>query len=124
MTNPASMTKILSAYVLFDRIKNTNMSLNDKCTVSSKAYRMGGSRMFLELNDKVSINDLLKGIIIQSGNDASIVIAECLSGTEENFAILMNTYAKKTSNHYIIKLWLDYFKNLFVLVYSLVNIIN
>jgi len=95
ITVPASMTKILTVYVLFDRIKNTNMTLNDKCTVSSKAFRIGGSRMFVELNDKVSINDLLRGIIIQSGNDASIVVAECLSGTEENFAILMNSYAKK-----------------------------
>tara|TARA_Y100000590_G_C15721633_1_gene1013707 strand:+ start:2150 stop:3277 length:1128 start_codon:yes stop_codon:yes gene_type:complete len=93
--NPASMTKILTSYILFDRIKNTNMSLNDKCTISSKAYRMGGSRMFLEINTKVSINDLLRGIIIQSGNDASVAIAECLSGTEENFSSLMNSFAKK-----------------------------
>ena len=56
---------------------------------------MGGSRTFLEIDEQVSINDLLRGIIIQSGNDASIAIAECLAGTEEDFAILMNVYAKK-----------------------------
>ena len=94
-TSPASMTKILTVYVVFDRIINTSLSLNDKCPVSSKAYKMGGSRMFLEISDQVTINDLLKGIIIQSGNDASIVIAECLSGTEEDFSKLMNIYAEK-----------------------------
>ena len=76
LTYPASMTKIMTVYVVFDRIKNTQLSLNDKCTISAKAYRMGGSRMFLEINDKVSIGDLLRGIIIQSGNDASVAIAE------------------------------------------------
>ncbi len=92
---PASMTKIMTVYAVFDRIKNTSLSLNDKCTISAKAYRMGGSRMFLERNDKVSIGDLLKGIIIQSGNDASIAIAECLSGTENDFSKLMNWYSEK-----------------------------
>ena len=55
ITFPASMTKIMTIYVVFDRIKNTNLSIDDKCTVSAKAYRMGGSRTFLEINDKVSI---------------------------------------------------------------------
>ena len=95
LTYPASMTKIMTAYVVFDRIKNTPLSLNDKCTISAKAYRMGGSRMFLEINDKVSIGDLLRGIIIQSGNDASIAISECLSGTENDFSKLMNSYSEK-----------------------------
>ena len=90
---PASMTKIMTAYVVFDRIKNTSLSIDDRCTVSPKAYRMGGSRSFLEINDKVSISDLLRGIIIQSGNDASVTIAECLSGTENDFSKLMNWYA-------------------------------
>ena len=93
LTYPASMTKIMTIYVVFDRIKNTNLSLNDQCTISAKAYRMGGSRMFLEINEKVSIGDLLRGIIIQSGNDASVSIAECLSGTEDDFSMLMNSYA-------------------------------
>ena len=90
---PASMTKIMTAYVVFDRINNTSLSIDDRCTVSPKAYRMGGSRSFLEINDKVSISDLLRGIIIQSGNDASVTIAECLSGTENDFSKLMNWYA-------------------------------
>ncbi len=92
---PASMTKIMSVYAAFDRIENTDLSINDSCIVSPKAYKMGGSRTFLEIDDKVSIDDLLRGIIIQSGNDASIALAECLAGTESDFANLMNVYAKK-----------------------------
>ena len=92
---PASMTKIMTVYAVFDRIKNTSLSVDDECTVSAQAYRMGGSRMFIEIDDKVSIKDLLLGIIIQSGNDASVAIAECLSGTEDDFVNLMNIYADK-----------------------------
>ncbi len=94
-TPPASMTKIMTVYAAFDRLKNTDLSIDNKCNVSAKAYKMGGSRTFLEIDDKVSIDDLLKGIIIQSGNDASIALAECLAGTEEDFAKLMNVYAKR-----------------------------
>ena len=94
-TPPASMTKIMTVYAAFDRLKNTDLSINNECTVSAKAYKMGGSRTFLEIDDKVSIDDLLKGIIIQSGNDASVALAECLAGTEEDFAKLMNVYAKR-----------------------------
>ena len=92
---PASMTKIMTVYAVFDRIMNTSLSIEDKCIVSSKAYRMGGSRMFIEVDEKITIKDLLRGIIIQSGNDASVAIAECLSGTENDFANLMNIYADK-----------------------------
>ena len=92
---PASMTKIMTVYVVFDRITKTDLSIEDICIVSPKAYKMGGSRTFLEINDRVSINNLLKGVIIQSGNDASVALAECLSGTENDFANLMNIYAKK-----------------------------
>ena len=92
---PASMTKIMTIYVAFDRIKNTDFSISNKCVISSKAYKMGGSRTFLEIDDKVSVDELLKGIIVQSGNDASIALAECLAGTEEDFAKLMNVYAKR-----------------------------
>ena len=92
---PASMTKIMTVYVAFDRIKNTNLSIEHICNISAKAYKMGGSRTFLEIDDQVSIENLLKGIIIQSGNDASIALAECLSGTEKDFSILMNLYGKK-----------------------------
>ena len=94
-TPPASMTKIMTVYAAFDRIKNSDLSISNECSVSPKAYKMGGSRTFLEIDDKVSIDDLLKGIIIQSGNDASIALSECLAGTEEDFAKLMNVYAKR-----------------------------
>ena len=92
---PASMTKIMTVYVAFDRIKNTDFSITNKCRVSPKAYKMGGSRTFLEIDDNVTVDDLLKGIIVQSGNDASIALAECLGGTEEDFAKLMNVYAER-----------------------------
>ncbi len=94
-TPPASMTKIMTVYAAFDRLKNTDLSINNECVVSAKAYKMGGSRTFLEIDDRVSIDDLLKGIIIQSGNDASLALAECLAGTEEDFAKLMNVYSKR-----------------------------
>ena len=94
-TPPASMTKIMTVYAAFDRLKNTDLSIENECVVSAKAYKMGGSRTFLEIDDKVSIDELLKGIIIQSGNDASVALAECLAGTEEDFAKLMNVYAKR-----------------------------
>ncbi len=94
-TPPASMTKIMTVYAAFDRIKNSDLSIDNECNVSAKAYKMGGSRTFLEIDDKVTIDELLKGIIIQSGNDASIALAECLAGTEEDFAKLMNVYANR-----------------------------
>lgn len=90
---PASMTKIMTVYIAFDRIVNTDLSIKNECKISAKAYKMGGSRTFLEIDNNVSIDDLLKGIIVQSGNDASIALAECLAGTEEDFAKLMNFYA-------------------------------
>ena len=92
---PASMTKIMSIYVAFDRIKNTEFSITNTCKISPRAYKMGGSRTFLEIDDQVTVDDLLKGIIVQSGNDASIALSECLAGTEEDFAKLMNVYAKR-----------------------------
>ena len=92
---PASMTKIMTVYAVFDRIMNTDLTIEDTCKVSAKAYRMGGSRTFLEVDDQVTVNTLLRGIIIQSGNDASVALAECLAGTEDDFANLMNFYAKK-----------------------------
>ena len=94
-TPPASMTKIMTVYAAFDRLNNTDLSIENECVVSAKAYKMGGSRTFLEIDDRVSIDELLKGIIIQSGNDASIALAECLAGTEDDFAKLMNVYAKR-----------------------------
>ena len=91
---PASMTKIMTIYIAFDRLKKTNITVNDQCTISAKAYKMEGSRTFLEIDDIVSIDDLLKGIIVQSGNDASVALAECLAGTENDFAKLMNKYGQ------------------------------
>ncbi len=94
-TPPASMTKIMTAYAAFDRIKNTDLSIDNECIISANAYQKEGSTTFLEIDDKVSINELLKGIIIQSGNDSSIALAECLAGTEEDFTKLMNVYASR-----------------------------
>ena len=90
---PASMTKIMTSYILADQIANDLVSLNDQVLISEKAWRMEGSKMFIEAGKKVSISDLLKGIIIQSGNDASVAIAEYAGGTESGFVDLMNSYA-------------------------------
>ena len=96
--SPASMTKIMTAVVVFDQLKNKKIKLTDQFTVSKKARnatRSGESTMFLVPGDKVSIEDLLRGVIIVSGVDASIVLAEGISGTEEQFANLMNEKAKQ-----------------------------
>ena len=93
LIEPASMTKVMTAYVVADQIENDLISLDDKVLVSEKAWRMGGSKMFIEVGKKVSILDLLKGIIIQSGNDAAVAIAEYVGGTEDGFVDLMNSYA-------------------------------
>ena len=93
---PASMTKIMTAIVTFDLLKKGETSLDEMITVSEKAWRMsqsGYSSMFIMLNDQVSVEDLLKGIIIVSGNDACVALAEGLSGTEEDFVTLMNEKA-------------------------------
>lgn len=83
---PASMTKLMTAYLVFERLKNGTLSLDDTFPVSEKAWRKGGSKMFVEVGARVRVEDLLRGIIIQSGNDATIVVAEGLSGSEEAFA--------------------------------------
>ena len=93
---PASMTKIMTAIVTFDLLKKGETSLDEMITISEKAWRMsqsGYSSMFIMLNDQVSVEDLLKGIIIISGNDACVALAEGLSGTEEDFVVLMNEKA-------------------------------
>ena len=93
---PASMTKIMTSIVAFDLLKNGETTLDEKITISEKAWRMsqsGYSSMFIMLNDQITVEDLLKGIIIVSGNDACVALAEGLSGTEEDFAILMNEKA-------------------------------
>ena len=95
---PASMTKIMTAIVVFDLLKKGETSLDELITVSEKAWRLsqsGYSSMFIMLNDQVTVEDLLKGIIIVSGNDACVALAEGLSGTEEDFVILMNEKAEE-----------------------------
>jgi len=90
---PASMTKIMTVYVTADQISNDLITIDDEVLISEKAWRMEGSRMFVEAGKKVSVSDLLKGIIIQSGNDASVAISEYVGGTERGFVDLMNAYA-------------------------------
>ena len=95
---PASMTKIMTTIVTFDLIKNGETSLDEMITISEKAWRMsqsGYSSMFIMLNDQVSVEDLLKGIIIVSGNDACLALAEGLTGTEKDFVTLMNEKAEE-----------------------------
>ena len=95
---PASMTKIMTTIVVFDLIKSGEITLDQKFSISEKAWRMsqsGYSSMFIMLNDMVSVDDLLKGIIIASGNDACVALAEGISGNEENFAMLMNEKAEE-----------------------------
>ena len=92
---PASMSKLMTIYMVFERLKAGALSLDDKFLVSEKAWRMGGSKMFVMVNTRVSVADLLRGIIVQSGNDASIVIAEGISGSEAAFADEMNRRARE-----------------------------
>jgi len=103
---PASMTKILTSIVVFDLLKNKTISLDDKFVISENAWRMsqsGYSSMFIMVNDEVSVEDLLKGIVIASGNDACVAIAEGIAGTEDNFADMMNEKAEEigmTNSHF------------------------
>ena len=95
---PASMTKIMTAIIAFDFIKSGDINLDDKFIVSEKAWRLstsGYSSMFIMVNDEVSVEDLLRGIIVASGNDACVTLAEGIAGTEEEFAILMTSKAKE-----------------------------
>jgi len=95
---PASLTKIMTSIVAFDLLKKGETSLDEMITISEKAWRLsqsGYSSMFIMLNDEVSVEDLLKGIIIVSGNDACVALAEGLSGSEEDFVVLMNEKAQE-----------------------------
>jgi D-alanyl-D-alanine carboxypeptidase (penicillin-binding protein 5/6) len=92
---PASMTKIMTAYVIFDRLENGELSMSDKFVVSEKAWRKGGSKMFVEVGKEITVENLLQGMIVQSGNDASIVLAEGIAGSEGAFADIMNDYAEQ-----------------------------
>ena len=92
---PASLTKLMTAYIATLEIKKGQISDSDMVTVSEKAWRTGGSRMFIQVNSQVSVGDLLHGVIIQSGNDASVALAEHIAGSEEAFADLMNATAQR-----------------------------
>lgn len=91
--DPASITKLMTAYIVFRAIRSGQISLDDQVLVSEKAWRTAGSRMFIEVDTRVSVEGLLQGMIIQSGNDASVALAEHLAGTEAMFVQLMNQYA-------------------------------
>jgi D-alanyl-D-alanine carboxypeptidase (penicillin-binding protein 5/6) len=91
---PASLTKMMTTYVVEQELKLGNIKLDDMVKVSEKAWRMGGSRMFIEVGSRVSVKELLMGVIVQSGNDASIALAEHIAGTEDAFVALMNEYAQ------------------------------
>lgn len=92
---PASLTKLMTAYVVFGELRKGAISLDDKVHVSEKAWKTGGSRMFIEVNTQVTVENLLKGLIIQSGNDAAVALAEHVAGTEEAFATRMNDTAER-----------------------------
>ncbi|MEC8877336.1 MAG: D-alanyl-D-alanine carboxypeptidase family protein [Pseudomonadota bacterium] len=95
LTAPSSMSKMMTIYLIFEKLQNGTLSLTDQLEVSKAAWAKRGSRMFLEENSQVSVEDLLRGIIVQSGNDACVVIAEAFSGTEENFSEELNIKARE-----------------------------
>ncbi len=91
----SSMSKVMTMYMVFDGLKNGTLKLTDKFLVSEKAWKKGGSKMFVQLGKRIKLEDLIKGVIVQSGNDATIVIAEGISGDEDVFARLMTERAKE-----------------------------
>ena len=102
---PSSMTKLMTIYLVYERLKQGKLRLDDELLVSERAWRMGGSKMFVQVGTQVKVEDLIRGIIVDSGNDACIVFAEAISGSEEQFAELMNAKAKELG------LTNSYFKN-------------
>ena len=92
---PASLTKMMTSYIVFDEIKNERLTLEDEVLISEKAWKIGGSRMFAEVNRSIAIDQLLKGLVIQSGNDAAIALAEHIGASEQGFADLMNQQADR-----------------------------
>ncbi len=102
--DPASITKVMTSYIVFTELAGGNINLTDTVTVSETAWRTVGSRMFIEPSMQPTIEELIKGMVIQSGNDASVALAEHLAGTEEAFAGLMNHYASQmgmTNSHFM-----------------------
>jgi len=101
---PASITKVMTSYVVFTELAGGKINLTDTVSISENAWRTGGSRMFVDPTMEVTVEQLLKGMVIQSGNDASVALAEHLAGTEEAFAGLMNHYATQlgmTNSHFM-----------------------
>jgi len=92
---PASLTKIMTVYVVFRELKAGHLTLDEKVTISQNAWETGGSKMFVEVNKQVAVEDLLQGVVIQSGNDASVALAEHVAGTEQTFATMMNEQAAR-----------------------------
>ncbi len=100
---PASLTKIMTVYVVFRELKAGHLALDEKVTISQNAWETGGSKMFVEVNKQVSVEDLLQGVVIQSGNDASVALAEHVAGSEQTFATMMNEHASRigmTNSHF------------------------
>jgi D-alanyl-D-alanine carboxypeptidase (penicillin-binding protein 5/6) len=102
---PSSMTKLMTIYLVYERLKQGRMKLDDALPVSDRAWKMGGSKMFVQVGTQVNVEDLIRGVIVQSGNDACIVFAEAIGGSEEQFVDLMNQKAKELG------LTSSYFKN-------------
>lgn len=103
-TEPASLTKMMTAYVVFHALNDGVIHLDDPVTISVKAWRMGGSRTFAKVGSQVSVNNLIQGMIVQSGNDATVALAEKIGGTEDTFVELMNKYAQQlgmTNSHFV-----------------------
>ncbi len=100
---PSSMTKLMTAYIVYGMLKSGRLKLDQELPVSERAWRMGGSKMFVQVGTQVKVEDLIRGMIVQSGNDACIVLAEGISGSEEQFVDLMNQKAKElglTNSHF------------------------
>jgi serine-type D-Ala-D-Ala carboxypeptidase (penicillin-binding protein 5/6) len=101
---PSSMSKMLTVYMVFDALKNGKLQLTEELPVSEHAWKQEGSRMFLNLGQKAKVEDLIRGVVIQSGNDAAVVFAEALGGSEDNFATMLNAKAKDlglTNSHFV-----------------------
>ena len=102
--DPASITKLMTAYVVFNELQSNNIALSDIVTISEKAWRTPGSRMFVEIGKQVPVEALLQGMIVQSGNDATVALAEYVAGSEDSFAALMNKHAEAiglTGSHFM-----------------------
>lgn len=101
---PASLTKLMTAYLTFSALHKNSLALNQPLPVSEKAWRTGGSKMFIRVDTQVPVEDLIKGMIVQSGNDACVTLAEGIAGSEENFAQMMNREAQRlgmTNSHFM-----------------------